>query len=85
MSSGWSGKPFVDLDGQHWPLSFAAKILEIPLKDLQKLVKDTGLEPSGVIRMSEFRRQGRQPRAYEAVKLIEITESYHKDDLSAAG
>jgi hypothetical protein len=83
--NGWAGAPFVDLDGQHWPLSFAAKILDVPLKDLRKLVREKGIEPSGVIRMAEFRRQGRAPRAYEAVRLIEITEAYQKSDGSANG
>jgi hypothetical protein len=71
---GWSGIPFVEIDGQSWPLEFASKMLEIPLKDLQHLVRITGLKPSGVIRMAEFRRQGRQPRAFPADKLILLSE-----------
>jgi hypothetical protein len=72
---GWSGIPFVEIDGQSWPLEFASRMLEIPLRDLQDLIRITGLKPSGVIRMAEFRRQGRQPRAYPADKLILLAES----------
>lgn len=71
---GWRSLSFVDIDGQNWPLEFAAKMLDIPLEDLRDLVRIVHLEPAGVIRMAGFRRQGRQPRAYEARKLIEITE-----------
>lgn len=71
---GWASIPFVEIDGEHWPLDFAAKLLDIPLEDLRDLVRITGLKPSGVIRMADFRRQGRQPRAYPAGKLILITE-----------
>jgi hypothetical protein len=72
---GWSGKKnFVDLDGENWPLAQAAQLLEIPEKDLRDLVRIAGLEPSGVIRMSSYSRQGRQPRAYPADKLIMIGE-----------
>ena len=46
-------------------LDFAAKMLEIPLKDLTDLVRIVKLEPAGVIRMASYhRRQGRQPRAF---------------------
>lgn len=72
---GWEGLPFVELDGKSWPLDFAAKMLDIPLRDLQDLVRITGLRPEGTIRMAAFSRQGRQPRAYDAEKLIKITET----------
>jgi hypothetical protein len=74
LPGGWRSLPFVDLDGTSWPLPFAAQILEIPLRDLRKRVKEEGLEPSGVIRMREYRSQGRQPRAYPAAELIRIAE-----------
>jgi hypothetical protein len=75
---GWSGIPFVDVDGQNWPLEFAAKVLEIPLKDLTDLVRIVSLQPAGVIRMASYRRQGRQPRAFEASKLIHLTEGIRR-------
>lgn len=71
---GWGSLPFVPLDGKNWPLDVAAKVLGMPLKDLQDLVRIVGLEPSGVIRMSEFRRQGRQPKAYDGEKLTTICD-----------
>jgi hypothetical protein len=71
---GWRSLPFVTLDGQDWPLEFAARMLDIPLTDLRKRVKDSDLQPSGVIRMRGYSSQGRQPRAYPAVKLIELCE-----------
>lgn len=76
LKKGWSDgeKGFVDLDGENWPLAQAAQLLEIPEKDLRDLVRITGLQPSGVIRMSSFKRQGRQPRAYPADKLIMLGE-----------
>jgi hypothetical protein len=70
----WGSLPFLDLDGQHWPLSFAADLLDVPEEDLRDLVRILGIEPSGTMRMSDFRRQGRQPRCYPADRLILVTE-----------
>jgi hypothetical protein len=71
---GWGSLPFVDLDGQDWPLEFAARMLDVPLADLRKRVLAAGLQPSGVIRMRPYRSQGWQPRAYHATDLIELYE-----------
>jgi hypothetical protein len=73
--SGWESLPFVSCDGQNWPLGFAAKILEIPERELRKRVKQEQVEPAGVIRMADFRRSGRQPAAYPASELIRIAEN----------
>jgi hypothetical protein len=75
---GWAGVPFVEFDGVNWPLDFAAKMLDIPLRDLTDLVRITGLRPAGTIRMASYRRQGRQPRAFEASRLIRIAEAIRK-------
>ena len=75
---GWAGIPFVEIDGVNWPLDFAAKMLDIPAKDLTDLVRIVGLQPAGTIKMASYRRQGRQPRAFEAAKLIRITEMIRK-------
>jgi|SRR5712664_2687123 len=72
---GWGSLPFVPLDGQNWPVSFAAKLLDIPERELSRRIKNEGIEPAGVIRMSGFRRSGRQPRAYPAAELIRIAET----------
>ena len=66
----------MDPDGQNWPLSFAAQMLDIPQRKLEKLVRDAEIQPAGVIRMASFRRQGRAPRAYPASELIKISEAY---------
>ena len=76
---GWHGSPFVPADGQHWPLKTAAELLGIPeqdIRDLVRIVENIRGESiaSGVIRMNSFSRQGRQPRAYPAGKLIAICE-----------
>lgn len=72
---GWKGEKFVPNDGTNWPLDVAASVLGIPEKDLRDLVRITGLQPVGVIRMASFRRQGRQPRAYDASKLCLIIDA----------
>ena len=72
---GWKGEDFVDIDGQNWPLDVAAKWLDFPESDLRDLVRILELESAGVIRMSSFSRQGRQPRAYPADKLVMIVEA----------
>lgn len=72
---GWAGIPFVEIDGQNWPLEFAARMLDIPVKDLTDLVRIVKLQPAGTIRIASYKRQGRQPRAYEAARLIRITEA----------
>lgn len=77
---GWKSLPFVDLDGTSWPLPFAAGLLGVPLADLRKRVKEEGLEPSGVMRMRDYRSQGRQPRAYLATELIRIAEAMEFPD-----
>lgn len=89
---GWKGAPFVEEDGKHWPLSFAADLLEIPEQDLRDLIRivnnisDDAITPTGVIRMSSFRRQGRQPRAYPGDKLSilvnGVTDLAHKLSIS---
>lgn len=71
---GWEGLPFVELDGQSWPVSFAAGFLGVAEEDLRALVKISGLQPSGVIKMADFRRSGRQPKAYPATGLIRLSE-----------
>lgn len=86
---GWHGAPFVPHDGQHWSLGFAAQMLDIPEEDLRKILQvlnnaGAQVEPSGTIRMNTFSRQGRQPRAYPANKLIAMCEGFRKlaDELS---
>ena len=71
---GWKGLPFAELDGQDWPVSFAAGLLGIGEQDLRDLIRIAGLQPSGVIRISDFRRSGRQPKAYPATGLIRLCE-----------
>jgi hypothetical protein len=77
---GWKGLPFTELDGMSWPLNFAAKILQVSELDLRKEVKQQGVEPTGVIRMRDYRSQGRQPRAYPATELIRIAEAINFPD-----
>lgn len=72
---GWVGLPVMEIDGKAWPLDFAARYLEMPEEDLRGIVKAVRLQPVGTVRMSEFSRSGRQPRAYEARKLIIIAEA----------
>ena len=79
--TGWHGAPFVPGDGQNWPLSVAAGLLDLPEEDLRKLVQVAESikgEPLhvGVIRLNAFSRQGRQPRAYPAKMLIELCEKF---------
>jgi len=79
-SRGWKGRELVESNGDHWPLDFAAKLLQLPERDLRDLVRIVGhmhpgaLEPSGTIRMAAFRRQGRHPRAYPGSKLLMLVE-----------
>lgn len=77
---GWEHIPFVELDGQNWSLGFAAKLLDVPERDLRKQVLKEGLQPAGVIRMRPYRSQGRQPRAYPARDLIRIAETILVDN-----
>ena len=72
--TGWQGIPFVEIDGHNWPVSFAAEMLDLPEQDLRDLIRIAGIRPSGVIKMADFRRSGRQPRAYPATALIRVTE-----------
>jgi hypothetical protein len=73
--TGWAGYQFTDITGDDLPLDIAAQLLDMPEKDLRELVRITRLQPSGVIRMSSFSRQGRQPRAYSRAQLILISEA----------
>ena len=74
LQRGWEGLPFTELDGRNWPVSFAAGVLEMPEQDLRDLIRIAGLKPSGVLRISDFRRSGRQPKAYPATGLIRLAE-----------
>lgn len=69
---GWQGKPEVALDGDNWPVDFAAKMLGCSEKDLRDLIRVTGLPPTGTLKMTSYRRSGRNPRAYDASKLIKL-------------
>jgi hypothetical protein len=69
---GWAGKPPVALDGNTWPVDFAAKMIGCSEKDLRDLIRITGLEPAGTLKMASYRRSGRNPRAYDASKLIKL-------------
>lgn len=71
-AKGWKGKRPVPVDGNTWPLDFAAKMLECPERDLRDLVRIVGLEPAGTLKMTSFRRSGRHPRAYDASKLVDL-------------
>jgi hypothetical protein len=75
---GWKGLPFVALDGHNWSLEFAAKMLGCTKEFLADRVRHLDVPPAGVIRMSEFSRKGRQPRAYSALTLIRICEEEDK-------
>jgi hypothetical protein len=70
--SGWAGVRKVPVDGKNWPLEFAAKTLGIPERDLRDLVRITGLQPSGTMPMAQYRRSGRNPRVYDAAKLVRL-------------
>jgi hypothetical protein len=70
--SGWNGMKKVPVDGKNWPLEFAAKTLGVSERDLRDLVRIVGLEPSGTMPMAEFRRSGRNPRVYDAAKLVKL-------------
>lgn len=72
---GWSGIGFAELDGQSWTLPFAAKLLDIPERDLRDMVRITELSPCGVLNLRSYRSQGRAPRAYPAQGLIDICEA----------
>jgi hypothetical protein len=74
-NTGWKGLPFVRLDGDNWTIPFAAKMLDMTEQDVRDIIRITGLEPSGTMRMASYARQGRQPRAYPAAKLIKIAEA----------
>jgi hypothetical protein len=69
---GWGHAPEVAVDGTNWPLPFAAKTLDIPERDLRDLIRVVGLEPTGTMKMASYRRSGRNPRVYEASKLIKL-------------
>lgn len=84
---GWKGKMPVALDGNSWPLDFAAKMLGCSEKDLRDLVRITGLEPTGTMKMASYRRSGRNPRAYDGSKLVlmwqavnDLAENLHEDN-----
>ena len=81
----WGTLPFVDIDGKNWPVPFAAEMLGMPEQDLRDLIRIVGIEPSGVVRMSDFRRSGRQPRAYPASSLICVTEAVRSLRLELGG
>jgi hypothetical protein len=75
---GWEGLPPVPADGTAWPLEVAAKLTGLTERDLRDLVRIVDLQPVGTIRMAQFRRQGRNPRAYDASKLLTVCETVRK-------
>lgn len=89
--NGWTGLPEVPVDGKSWPLTFAAELLEFPEKDLRELIRITGLKPVGTIKTSDFARQGRNPRAYDANQLLKLVNGIRElmvnssTELGAAG
>ena len=69
---GWRGKLPVALDGNTWPVEFAAGMLGCSEKDLRDMLRVLEVEPVGTLKMSSFKRSGRHPRAYDASKLVEM-------------
>lgn len=76
--TGWEGLPPVEPDGSSWPLDLAAKVLDMPERDLRDLVRICGLPPTGTVKVADFRRSGRNPRAYDGAKLVKICEAVRK-------
>lgn len=72
---GWKGKLPVPVDGNTWPLDFAAKMLGVSEKDLRDLVRILRIEPEGTMKMASYRRSGRHPRVYKASVLMEVWET----------
>ena len=84
---GWGGKPSVALDGHSWPVDFAAKAIGCSEKDLRDAIRILEIEPVGTLRMAAYRRSGRNPRAYDASKLVamwqgltDLREHLREDD-----
>lgn len=71
----WTSLPILPPDGQNWPLSVAAQILDVSEQDLRKQVNKEKLEPAGVIKVTGFRRSGRHPMAYPAEALMVIADA----------
>lgn len=69
---GWKSVLPVALDGNNWPVDFAAKMLGCSEKDLRDLIRITGLQPAGTMKMASYRRSGRNPRAYDASALVRL-------------
>ena len=72
---GWKGKLPVPVDGNNWPLEFAAKILGASEKDLRDLIRILGIPAVGTMKMSSYRRSGRNPRAYDASLLVRVWQT----------
>lgn len=77
---GWKGEMPVPLDGNSWPVEFAAKMIGCSERDLRDMIRVFGIEPAGALKMSSYRRSGRHPRAYNASLLVEMW-----DDVQALG
>jgi hypothetical protein len=73
---GWKGKLPVPVDGNNWPLDFAAKMLDCSEKDLRDLVRILRVEPAGTMKMAAYRRSGRHPRVYDASTLVRMWEKF---------
>lgn len=69
---GWKGKLPVPVDGNTWPLDFAAKTMGVSEKDLRDLIRILEVEPEGTMKMASYRRSGRNPRAYNASLLVNM-------------
>lgn len=75
MAKGWVGLPPVELTGDCWPLDFAARHMGVSERDLRDVVRVTGLPPAGVMKTASYRRSGRNPRVYEAARLLELWDA----------
>ena len=71
----WSSLPILPPDGENWPLSVAAQVLDVSETELRKGIRREGLEPAGVIKLADFRRSGRHPMAYPAEALMAIADA----------
>ena len=52
----------------------AARLLDIPERDLRDLIRITGLQPDGRLNMRTYSVQGSTSRVYPASKLILIAD-----------
>lgn len=79
MPRGWSTVlTVIDEHERLWTVAEAARFLDEPEDDVRWIIRRLNIPPVGVQKQTGPEKRGRQPRAYQAIALIQAFDVLSK-------